>query len=1334
MGYKKAWNFSLNVILFLGICSYAQSNLPPEVDATGDQPFCPGTSINIAETISITDPDDTGTESMYIQISEGYQAGQETLVLTGSHPNISALWDAGTGKLELTSVTGLPVPYPEFEAAIAAVQYNTTNLNATGERQFSITWGSANYLPSTEHFYEFVPDLGITWTDARDAAELRTYFGLQGYLATLTSQEEADLSGEQAEGTGWIGASDAAVEGIWRWVTGPEAGLHFWTGVFGTGSVVPGEFEFWNSNEPNNLGNEDYAHITDPSVGNPDGSWNDLANTGSTDPNSAYHPQGYIVEYGGMPGDPDINISASTRIFVPTITTTTVDERCGIGSVTLEATSDAGEIFWFDSSSGGNLVFTGNTFNTPSLNNTTIYYVAAGITGCTTGVRTAVQATIKEIPTIDSTVAAVICHNGTGTINATPSTAATVNWYDAPSGGILVGTGNSFTSPTLTVTTFYYAEAELNGCFSTTRTAVEITVLSPPAPTGDALQNYCDIENATIADLTTTTGINIVWYDAPTGGTAYLGTEALINGNLYYASQNDGTCESIDRLTVEAMISETVVATVITPYELCDDTTSGSDTDGFSVFDLTSKESELLNGQDPTLFTIQYYTDAGYTNEILTPASFQNSIMGGQPIFVRLTNNNDNSCYTDTSFDVVVFSLPSTNTPNLYTQCDDASNDGIAAFNLSSDDIKAEIAPNFMVDNLDFTYYNSLVDAETPDNAIPNPESYSNQTSFVNETVWIRIENTNGCYRVETIELEVTPSSADLVNYNPAPLFQCDDGADIRDGIATFDMTAIHDEIRDVIFSTITVTVHFYETQMDAELENNEIVDIANHQNTNSQNVQDIWVRVKSDLGNTCLGLKDFQSLLNVEALPFANPVVTEMKECDDDFDGLFLFDTSMVESEILNGQDPTTVSITYFDAVGNPLLDANGTPVSSPFTSFYTSSQTITYVVTNNNTNDPDGPCSDSNTVEFTVDVLPVANPPITVYIECDDEPDPIDGITVFDTSTLESEILNGQTGFNIFYYDANGDQLADSNGALISQPFPPTFSTSTQTITVVVENPANTNCPATITVDFKVNPNPIFDLVEEDMVCENQLPHFVSVENPDQADYLYQWFDASGNPIAGPDGTSQVLTITTADDITETGVSYSVTVTNPTTLCTTSKSVQLWKSSNATITEEDIIKVEFSSPENSIEIITDNLGSGDYEFSLEHPTDYRSFQVEPLFTNLVGGIYTLIVNDKNGCGQTSLEIVLLDYPKFLTPNNDGANDTWKLVGIESASFTVSQINIYDRFGKLLAVVDPYGDGWDGYYNGEALPSTDYWFSLQLTDLQGNIRTYRGNFSLIRR
>lgn len=285
-------------------------NDPPSITATGNQTFCPGDPIPVVETVEITDTDSSTLDAVYIQITSNYDVSGDVLSLTGTHPNITASWDISEGRLFLEG----PATLAEFEAAIAGVIFQTTaTVNGGDTRTFSIVMNEANYLESTGHYYEYVAAEGITWTAARDAAALRTFYGLQGYLATISVQDESDLLGSQAPGAGWIGASDATTEGDWYWVTGPETGTLFWRG---TGGGTAFGYEFWNSGEPNNSGNEDYAHITAPGVGLP-GSWNDLSNTGAA--SGDYQPKGYLVEYGGMPGDPPYpDLAATTTITVET--------------------------------------------------------------------------------------------------------------------------------------------------------------------------------------------------------------------------------------------------------------------------------------------------------------------------------------------------------------------------------------------------------------------------------------------------------------------------------------------------------------------------------------------------------------------------------------------------------------------------------------------------------------------------------------------------------------------------------------------------------------------------------------------------------------------------------------------------------------------------------------------------------------------------------------------------------------------------------------------------------------------------------------------------------
>jgi gliding motility-associated-like protein len=218
----------------------------------------------------------------------------------------------------------------------------------------------------------------------------------------------------------------------------------------------------------------------------------------------------------------------------------------------------------------------------------------------------------------------------------------------------------------------------------------------------------------------------------------------------------------------------------------------------------------------------------------------------------------------------------------------------------------------------------------------------------------------------------------------------------------------------------------------------------------------------------------------------------------------------------------------------------------------------------------------------------------------------------------------------------------------------------------------------------------------------------------------YDYSWV-FNGTEIA----TTETLTVSTA------GI-YTVTLTKiDGTGCSRSREVTVNASEIATITQDDI-RIADLSENNTITIIDPtSLGAGDYWFSLQSTNGQiiYPYQDHPNFENVDAGFYTLFIEDKNGCGFSTLPISVIGYPRFFTPNNDGYNDVWQIQGINDMVQPDSDIYIFDRYGKLLKQLNPGSVGWDGTFNDNLMPSSDYWFKVLLQDG----RIFSGHFSLKR-
>ena len=1295
---------------------------PPIITATGNQTYCPGTSLKIVESISITsDPTEPETDALYIQISAGYNSSQDILTLSNpaAHPKIITSWDSVAGKLKLSSPTGIKIPYTDFEAAIKDIVYSNSSPNPSGTRNFSITIGQANFLPSTGHYYEYVPSIGITWTAAKLAAEALNYYGLKGYLATISSLEEVQISGEQAKGAGWIGGSDAAIEGTWKWVTGPEGlanggtGVIFWYGV--ANGYTP-NFANWSANiEPNQGGNagidEDYAHIVVPSPNRAKGSWNDLSNTGSV--SGDFQPKGFIVEYGGMAGDPILQISASTTITIPKITSTTPASICGSGVVSLQATATDGLVDWYGTPTGGIKLFTGNSFTTPNLTTTTPYYVDASNGSCPNGPRTEIIATIKTLPNppqiaLSSTSPVLYCLNATAIpLAAIASTDCILNWYTIPTGGIASATSPTPITTAAGSTSYYVSQTNTtNGCESP-RAAIIVTV--NPLPTSPLVNTiaYCNNEIAVPLTATASTNCTLNWYVTTTGGTPSPTPPApsttAVGSTKYYVSQTiiATGCEG-PRAEIIVTVNPLPSAPIVTNIAYCHNEIA---------IPVTASASAncALNW---------YTTPTGGTSSATSPTP-STATVGNTKYYVSQTTTATGCEGPRSEIIVTINPLPIVNDVTI-TQCDsDLIADGKTLFNLTVNN--DAISANYS--NETFTYYTSSNGANNAVAAdlIPNDLAFENTTPTLMD-IWSRVTNKiTGCHSVAKITLKV-PATNITPNYKITFPPVCDDFLDVngnnngnnnkRDGITTFDFSSTKAIILAQLPTNQVYIINYYKNELDALAELNVITTISNYRNIGYPNSQDIWIRIDSDLDNACYGLGPYLTL-NVEVLPVANAAIIT-RQCDGNNDDIFTFDTSALEYDLLKGQN--NLKITYFDQANNPLKDANGVSIISPFPINFTStSQTIKAVVTNNTPQQ----CSDETTIAFIVDASPQAFAvPSILTTTCDDEADPInqDGKFAFDTSTFESTILGGQMGMDVKYYD--------QNNVLLPSPLPNPFLTNTQNITVKVQNPLNTICSASTTLSFVVNPIPNIDLNldgdDDNLVCQNDPSFYVQLnagiqDGTPTSNYTYVW-SKDGTIIPGE--TAYILDVNTE------GL-FTVKVENSLG-CSNIRTIKVTASDVAKI---DSIDIQDLADTNTVTVNVSASSLGDYEFSLDERLG--PFQDSNFFDNVSAGIHEVFVNDKNGCRPiTQATIAVVGAPKFFTPNGDGYNDYWSVKGVNETFNSKSIIYIFDRYGKILKQWVPYlNQGWDGTFNGLPLPADDYWFTLKLEDG----REAKGHFSIKR-
>ncbi len=267
----------------------------------------------------------------------------------------------------------------------------------------------------------------------------------------------------------------------------------------------------------------------------------------------------YAIAGSVCPSTPVAVNAIINSAVIPTVTGATA---CSPASVTLYASSPD-PLKWYNVPTGGSVLSSASSYTTPVLANSVTYYVEAG-TICPSP-RVPV---IANIISIDAPVGTGASRCGIGSLVLSAQSINSITWWTTASGGSQLNSGSIFTTPSLSVTKVYYAQATGNGCNST-RTPVTATVniTTPPIVNGGS---RC---GSGIVTLTATASDSIFWYSAASGGSplgngSTFNTPSISTSTTYYV-QAGGNCPST-RIAVVAIVSALPANPITTGASRCD--------------------------------------------------------------------------------------------------------------------------------------------------------------------------------------------------------------------------------------------------------------------------------------------------------------------------------------------------------------------------------------------------------------------------------------------------------------------------------------------------------------------------------------------------------------------------------------------------------------------------------------------------------------------------------------------------------------------------------------------------------------------------------------------
>ena len=697
----------------------------------------------------------------------------------------------------------------------------------------------------------------------------------------------------------------------------------------------------------------------------------------------------------------------------------------------------------------------------------------------------------------------------------------------------------------------------------------------------------------------------------------------------------------------------------------------------------------LCNGEDYTLIA-EDIPGATYTwtqdgLPIPTPTIANELLVNQNGNYQVLIDLNNGDCDTKEGQAIVTyFDIPTATTPDNINICDD-NNDGIWDFDLSTQDTQ-------ILDGQDPTifqvnYFTSQIDADNNQNTITNGIY---QNSNPQEIIYARVDNigNSNCYETTSFQIAVyqTPSIGNLNNFEI-----CDnltDGDDTN-GQTTIDLSNFNSDIYNGQSQTL-FNISYYNNLTDAEDGSNPLP--LNYYN-NTPFTETIFVRLENVNNTDCYATGSFDVIINPVPITFDQTLL----QCDEDGipDGYTIFNLEQAISDITNNN--TDLNLTFYDDFNEASNGIN--PIPNP-TSYNNLSNPQTIFVASENA---------SGCVAISELILEVSTTQINNYSYEDcDELGSEDGFNTIDLNQISADMLVGlPTDISLNFYETYEDALTESNALPASYNNTIAYQ---QTIYARAEN--NNACYGISEVNITINLRPDLEADTTEYYCLNFYPQTItlSATMPLNNTYYYDW--STGE------------------------TTNSININQPGTFTVTATTVQGCEKTRTFIVEasniatiEDALIVDGSIANNQVTIVTSGEGIYEYEIinALGESSDYQSSNV---FTNVSPGIYSVNVKDiKNDCGITSNSISVIGFPQFFTPNNDTVNDYWQVYGVSDQFQPNSLIYIFDRYGKLLSQIDPKSKGWDGTFNGNPLPQSDYWFAVTLQDG----RLFRGHFTLKR-